>query len=605
VRLQIVPFVPGRRPTEEDAYPGLGSSDNAALVVRHEEENRATILFEVEGSPKGASVEATLSVDGEALPGWRGKNIDITERTRQQVSFAPNVDLANVDLGVTAGLMREVVVELNLVHDRSTLAHDELTIFACDADLLGLLYKRIIDRLLTQDTAAQAERAGIGDLNVAYHPWFPVLTIGGEKAAIYNEALVADIVQKADYLTDPSWLLRVGVYLELLTCFGIIEAVKAEFGDLLSPDERVAFETSPAFKAIRDRIDPAAWKEVWGLRQIAFPGFGMPKAGPVSLLNLLHKKEATLQFLHAHHRDLRHAVELAGPNTFNAQETWQRVFRDAERAVFRKAADCFPELDYLPAPARGLVMWQRWGFSGQQGLYPTACNQYRASMNEVADWGAKHGLMNHSGSECIPREASLLEAYTHDRRRIPILQRQDGLSPDLTINEPVRDRVPAVREIEDLLREVPILTMMSDEEIHTLALGARPLLLGPTQRLLVQGYAGTSLFVIAEGKVEVRIRKPDGADWLVETMGRGEVLGEMALLTGAMNRSATVRSVDETVVYEISRQQYGPLLKAHPEWVDQLADVMEQRLARRRIRAAAERDRHDSLVERIRRNFFA
>src|SRR5687768_15052086 len=83
---------------------------------------------------------------------------------------------------------------------------------------------------------------------------------------------------------------------------------------------------------------------------------------PVSGLNLLRKRDATMRFLHVHHDDLKHAIELAGPNRFNAQETWQRVFRDAERAVLRKSADAFPELAYLPAPAREVVLWQRLGF---------------------------------------------------------------------------------------------------------------------------------------------------------------------------------------------------------------------------------------------------
>jgi len=112
------------------------------------------------------------------------------------------------------------------------------------------------------------------------------------------------------------------------------------------------------------------------------------------------------------------------------------------------------------------------------------------------------------------------------------------------------------------------------------------------------------LFLVGEGAVEVRLRNDDGTDWLVETMHCGEVVGEMALLNGEV-RAATVRSADESVVYEIDRQHYEPLLLAHPEWLDELASIMEERLARRRLRTE-ERDRHSSsgLRERIRRNFF-
>ena len=119
------------------------------------------------------------------------------------------------------------------------------------------------------------------------------------------------------------------------------------------------------------------------------------------------------------------------------------------------------------------------------------------------------------------------------------------------------------------------------------------MLLGPTQRFVIEGQPGTSLFLVGEGEVEVRLRRDDGRDWLAATMGRGEIVGEMALVTGEC-RAATVRSADETVIYEISRQQYEPLLRAHPEWLDELRAVMDDRLARRLARPP-------SLLQRIRR----
>ena len=246
----------------------------------------------------------------------------------------------------------------------------------------------------------------------------------------------------------------------------------------------------------------------------------------------MRKKDATLRFLHVHHEDLKHAIELAGPNHFNSQETWQRVFRDAERAVMRQSGQAFPELGFLPAPAREVVLWQRLGFAGQQGVYPTACNQYRASMNAVADWAKAHGLMDHAGPNACRRRPACCEALVRDPPRVAVLQRQDGLGPRPHRREPAPAPEPTVEEIERLLAEVPIFRMLSADDVHTLALDARPLLLGPTQRFVVEGREGTSLFLVGEGEVEVRLRMGDGTDWLVETMGRGEVVGEMALLTG-------------------------------------------------------------------------
>jgi CRP-like cAMP-binding protein len=81
-------------------------------------------------------------------------------------------------------------------------------------------------------------------------------------------------------------------------------------------------------------------------------------------------------------------------------------------------------------------------------------------------------------------------------------------------------------------------------------------------------------------------------------MGRGEIVGEMALITGEP-RTATVRSVGETVIYEIGRQQYEPLLREYPEWLDDLTVLMHDRIARRANVDPARRP--PSLRERIRR----
>ena len=238
----------------------------------------------------------------------------------------------------------------------------------------------------------------------------------------------------------------------------------------------------------------------------------------------------------------------------------------------------------------------------QDGLFGAACNQYRASMNEVADWAKQCGLMDHTGVECVPRQVSLLEASVNQPDRVAALQRRDGYGPDLDVPAelPGAFQRPAA-EIEGLLAAVPLFTLLPPEDVRTLARTARPLTLGPTERMVVQDEEGGSLFVVAEGEVEVVLRRDDGEDLTVDTMGKGAVVGEMSLLTG-QPRSATVRAIEGAVVYEIGARQYGPCLRRHPELVNDLASLMAARLQERRERLdarEAERDRV-AIIERIR-----
>jgi CRP-like cAMP-binding protein len=337
---------------------------------------------------------------------------------------------------------------------------------------------------------------------------------------------------------------------------------------------------------------------------MSFPGRGIPSTGPVSALNLLNKKRATLKFLRVHHEDLQHAIELAGANEHNAQETWHRVFRDAERAVLRMTPAAFPELSFLPKSARDFVLWHqkgRWGLEGalgkvvpvlgavfgdDDGLFPSACHEYRASMNHVAAWGKSRGLMDYTGPECVPEQVSLFEAYLAGGARLGPLQRRDGYAEQLDATPLPDEYERTAEDLATLIAGVPLFQMLTAEEQRGLATTGRCIAVGPMERILIEGREGSSLFIIVDGTMEVLVRQPNGVDLPVATMGRGAVIGEMSLLTGE-RRCATVRAVDGAVVYEIGRTQYEPLLRDRPGLVDDLARLMEERLRERQVRLDA------------------
>lgn len=669
-RCQIVRFTPGRRPIDEAAHPGLGSSDQAALILdQGGSNNTAYVLFDLAPVTSArAQLDVTLSfigVDGSIesgpIPGWErrplrplafvsgnggGPQLDEVELsasgdTRIVLAVSPQRDLLpgetwswnQLDDRLRAGatdaedpysfghlFAQQVRVELRCSDRGLPTSGAEGRLFACDERRLGSLYRRLLDRLVAPDSERQALAAGVADPGAAFHPWYPVLLIGSAKAALYERALIGDIVRKQRNLTDPGWLLRIGLFLEFLTCLGVVEAVKQDFGDLLTVAERAAFERSELFGEIRDRINPDGWREVWDMREIAFPRRGTPRTGPVSARNLLSKRKATLAFLEVHHDDLKHAIELAGPNHHNAQETWQRVFRDAERAVLRKTPEAFPELKFMPQPVREFVLWHRPGqmglerslripapiarlFGDQDGLYASACTQYRRSMNAVAAWSKARGLMDYTDRECIPPGVSLLESRIARPQQVARLQKRDGYQArlDTAVDLPQIHEL-SVAEVERLIANVPIFAMLSAEEMQELARAARPIWLGPMERLVVQGQEGSSLFVVVEGTVEVMLRREDGVDWSVDTMSKGAVVGEMSLLTGEP-RSATVRAVDSAVAYEIGRRQYEPLLRARPQLIDELSAVVEERMRDRLKRLSsydAEGERR-AIRSRIRR----
>ncbi len=678
---RIVPFITGRRPIDEAAHPGLGSSDNTSMILPAglAGENWTYILYTLGGLDactlemlQEIAVDITLSFCGTdaslttiPIPGWNKRPVtpavldttatgnpilspislaDANER-RLVVRLSPSEDflpgaawrwqdldpqlraLATDDADpFTFGHMitQMLQVQLRVTRRQVPVASAHTWIDICDARRFGSLYQRIVSRLIKPDTERQAKKAGLDTLEHAYHPWFPALLIGSDKAALYTRALIEDIVYKKRHLTDPRWLMRVALYLEFLTCLGIFEAVKEEVGDLLTPAERAAFENSPFLAEVRRRLNPSGWREVWRLKDIVFPQFGAPRTGPVSALNLLQKRKAILAFLDVHHQDLKHAIELAGPNVYNAQETWHRVFRDAERAVLRKTPLAFPELAYLNTQVKDFVLWHQQGklglpglkwvpkqFSGmfgdQDGLFASACNQYRTSMNEVAEWAKQRHLMDYTGNECVPIRVSLLQAYMGGQKSLlERLQRRDGYSGHIDIEAELPAELKAPTEqIYALLTEVPIFKMLSEEERLQLARTARMIALGPMERIIIQGREGSSLFLVGEGHLEALVRQGDGTDQLVDVKQRGDVIGEISLLTG-VPRTATVRAIEGAVVYEIGKRQYEPIIRARPELVEELCAIMEKHIENmRKHREAYEAGLETlNLNQRIRRFFF-
>ena len=328
-------------------------------------------------------------------------------------------------------------VGVRLVRDGEPVAETRTPLEVYDVAQMGSLYERIVDAARRCPTPS-ARSPG---LSHAYHPWFPVLLIGAHKAELYTRALVGDIVHKRRNLADPGWLVRVGLYLELLTALGIIEGV----------DPSVLQRRGA--RGVRDqrglRADPAPHQPgALGARSgscarsrsaaARAPGRSRSRTCWPSAARRCSSCTSTTRTCSRRSRS-------PGPNPHSAQETWHRVFRDAERAVLRQTPDAFPELADLPVEVRKFVLWHRRGngsavlrvpgplpklLGDQDGLFGAACNQYRDSMNQVADWARAQGLMDYTGEEAIPRGVSLFEAHLYQPSRVALLQRRDGYDAD-------------------------------------------------------------------------------------------------------------------------------------------------------------------------------
>lgn len=139
-------------------------------------------------------------------------------------------------------------------------------------------------------------------------------------------------------------------------------------------------------------------------------------------------------------------------------------------------------------------------------------------------------------------------------------------------------RALALHDAETLahLRSIPFFTRLSDATLARLV-SCCPVLDVPARHdLFLQGESGDALYVILSGDVEI-IQTPDGSPVHLSTFRAGEYFGEMALLDDAP-RSATARTLGDSVLLLVRKQALLDLLREHPALFTDAARVLSARL---------------------------
>lgn len=97
--------------------------------------------------------------------------------------------------------------------------------------------------------------------------------------------------------------------------------------------------------------------------------------------------------------------------------------------------------------------------------------------------------------------------------------------------------------------------------------------------LVRQGDEADSLYLVVFGRLRVTMIRADGSETIVAELGRGEIVGEMALLTNE-RRSATVTAVRDSQVLGISTATYTELVQRYPDALREITTQVVRRFVR-------------------------
>lgn len=167
---------------------------------------------------------------------------------------------------------------------------------------------------------------------------------------------------------------------------------------------------------------------------------------------------------------------------------------------------------------------------------------------------------------------------------------------------------PAAASPAMLLGSIDLFRPFTAEEREGLATAMDEVVLAPGAAVMRRGEQGDSLFLLAEGVLEVRIAGAEGSEVAVDRLHPGAVFGEMSLLTG-QPRSATILALTDALAFRLTREAIDPVLRARPALLEGLTAIMAARQARNRVvpgagRAAPAAPTREDILARL-KSFFA
>jgi CRP-like cAMP-binding protein len=158
-----------------------------------------------------------------------------------------------------------------------------------------------------------------------------------------------------------------------------------------------------------------------------------------------------------------------------------------------------------------------------------------------------------------------------------------------------------IERMSAILAPVALFAPLSPEQRNELAARAAEGIYGQGEKIVRQGEAGGSMFIVHRG----RVRVVEGSGRELAVFEAGGYFGEMSMLTG-QPRSATVEAIEECHVVELTAASLREVALANPEVVTRISAVVAERQAdldRQKAEAAAGRpavaEAHRSLLSRI------
>jgi len=128
-----------------------------------------------------------------------------------------------------------------------------------------------------------------------------------------------------------------------------------------------------------------------------------------------------------------------------------------------------------------------------------------------------------------------------------------------------------------LLKEVEIFSGLYPGELAAISSVTEDVEYTENETVIRQGDSGDTVFLVAEGTVEVLKEKEDGTQRVLDRIDTGDAFGEMALLEGS-RRSATIRTLEPCRFLTLHKQEFNETVMEYPGIALKICAVLSRRI---------------------------
>jgi CRP/FNR family cyclic AMP-dependent transcriptional regulator len=134
-----------------------------------------------------------------------------------------------------------------------------------------------------------------------------------------------------------------------------------------------------------------------------------------------------------------------------------------------------------------------------------------------------------------------------------------------------------VKTIAQMLQQVPIFQVLTEEELLELA----PLFTEKKHNkgtiLFLEGDPGEEFYLIKSGVVKI-YRIDDTKEIILSLFRDGDFFGEMSLINESLTRSATVETLEASILYSMKRSVFIQFMEKSPKLIIKLLEATMERL---------------------------